>query len=49
MCWENSDGLNKAACFSCAMVSETSCEHGNTGLDRRALVDSIFGFFKELL
>ena len=49
MCWENSDGLNKAACFSCAMVSETSCEHGNTGLDRRALVDPQFGFFKELL
>lgn len=49
MCWENSDGLNKAACFSCAMVSETSCEHGNTGLDRRALVDPIFGFFKDLL
>lgn len=49
MCWENSDGLNKAACFSCAMVSETSCEHGNTGLDRRALVDPEFGFFKDLL
>lgn len=49
MCWENSDGLNKAACFSCAMVSETSCEHGNTGLDRRALVDPVFGFFKDLL
>lgn len=49
MCWENSDGLNKAACFSCAMVSETSCEHGNTGLDRRALVDPKFGFFKDLV
>ena len=49
MCWENSDGLNKAACFSCAMVSETSCEHGNTGLDRRALVDPEFGFFKDLV
>lgn len=49
MCWENSDGLNKAACFSCAMVSETSCEHGNMGLDRRALVDPIFGFFRDLL
>ena len=47
MCWENSDGLNKAACFSCAMVSETSCEHGNMGLDRRALVDPVFGFFKD--
>lgn len=49
LCWENSDGLNKAACFSCAMVSETSCEHGNTGLDRRALVDPKFGFFRDLL
>ena len=49
LCWENSDGLNKAACFSCAMVSETSCEQGNMGLDRRALVDPDFGFFKDLL
>lgn len=49
MCWENSDGLNKAACFSCAMVSETSCEHGNMGLDRRVLVDEVFGYFRDLL
>jgi hypothetical protein len=49
LCWENSDGLNKAACFSCAMVSETSCEQGNMGLDRRALVDPDFGFFKDVL
>jgi hypothetical protein len=49
LCWENSDGLNKAACFSCAMVSETSCEQQNLGLDRRALVDPVFGFFKELI
>lgn len=49
LCWENSDGLNKASCFSCAMVSETTCEHGNMGLDRRALVDPDFGYFKELL
>jgi hypothetical protein len=49
LCWENSDGLNKAACFSCAMVSETSCEHFNMGLDRRALVDPKFGFFNDLL
>ena len=49
LCWENSDGLNRAACFSCSMVSETSCEQGNMGLDRRALVDSEFGFFKDLL
>ena len=49
LCWENSDGLNKAACFSCTMVSETSCEQGNIGLDRRALVDPDFGFFKDLI
>ena len=49
LCWENSDGLNKAACFSCAMVSETSCEQGNMGLDRRALVDPEFGYFKEFV
>ena len=49
LCWENSDGLNKAACFSCAMVSETTCEQGNMGLDRRALVDPDFGFFKDLI
>ena len=49
MCWENEDGLNRAACFSCAMVSETSCERYNLGLDRRALVDPEFGFFRDLL
>ena len=48
ICWENIDQLNYAACFSCAMVSETSCEKRNVGLDRRILVDSDFGFFKEL-
>ena len=48
LCWENEDQLNLAACFSCCLVSETSCEKRNLGLDRRALVDSEFGFFKEL-
>lgn len=48
-CWENSDGLNKAACFLCAMISETLCEQGNLGLDRRALVDPEFGYFKDLI
>jgi hypothetical protein len=53
LCWE-SDGqglfdLNFAGCFSCALVSETSCEHRNLYLDRKILVDSEFGFFKELL
>lgn len=49
ICWENEDQLNHAACFSCAMVSETSCEERNQGLDRRTLVDEAFGFFKNLL
>ena len=49
ICWENEDQLNYAACFSCAMVSETSCEERNLALDRRVLVDDNFGFFKELV
>lgn len=48
LCWENEDQLNLAACFSCCLVSETSCEKRNLGLDRRALVDEDFGFFKDL-
>ncbi len=31
-------GLNAAACHSCAMLSETSCELGNRLLDRRLLI-----------
>ena len=49
LCWENRDGLNRAACFSCSMISETSCERRNLGLDRRALVDEKFGYFKDLI
>ena len=49
LCWENEDQLNLAACFSCCLVSETSCEKRNMGLDRRALIDSEFGFFKDLV
>lgn len=53
LCWE-SDGqgifdLNLSACFSCSLVSETACEEMNLGLDRRVLVDELFGFFKEIL
>lgn len=52
LCWE-SDGqgifdLNVAACFSCALVSETACEEMNLGLDRRILIDEQFGFFRDL-
>lgn len=53
LCWE-SDGqglfeLNFASCFSCSLVSETSCEHRNIYLDRRILVDEENGYFKEVL
>ena len=46
ICWENEDQLNYAACFSCAMVSETSCERRNVGLDRRILVDAILDILR---
>ena len=49
VCWEHDETLNYAACFSCCMISETSCEYRNVGLDRRALVDPEYGFFKDLL
>ena len=49
VCWEHDESLNYAACFSCCMISETSCEYRNMGLDRRALVDTEYGFFKSLL
>lgn len=53
LCWEmDSQGvqlLNKAACYSCSLVSETACEEQNLALDRRILVDESFGFFKDLL
>ena len=49
ICWEGDEKPNYAACFSCAMVSETSCEERNLGLDRRILVDGEFGYFKELI
>ncbi len=52
LCWE-SEGqgifdLNLSACFSCSLVAETACEEMNLGLDRRILVDEIFGYFKNV-
>jgi hypothetical protein len=32
-------GLNYAACYSCLLVSETSCEEFNSFLDRRILIE----------
>lgn len=49
ICWENHDQLNYAACFSCAMVSETSCEERNLELDRCILIDEEYGYFKDLI
>ncbi len=47
------EGLNLAACHSCALLPETSCERRNTLLDRAMLVglpnDREFGFFSPLL
>jgi hypothetical protein len=52
LCWESEgQGIfdaNLASCFSCSLVSETTCEEMNLGLDRRVLVDPKYGFFKEL-
>lgn len=35
------DKVNGAACYACQMISETSCEHRNTLLDRRLLLDNL--------
>ncbi|MDD4427757.1 MAG: DUF1998 domain-containing protein [Paludibacter sp.] len=37
--------LNLAACHSCTLLPETSCEHGNLFLDRKLVVDSLMGYF----
>ena len=34
---QGSDGLNLAACHSCGLLPETSCEFGNKLLDRKVL------------
>lgn len=47
------DSLNLAACHSCTLLPETSCESRNCFLDRGALIGSMdnrnIGFFSELL
>lgn len=39
-------GLNLAACYSCSLLPETSCEEFNSFLDRAILIDEEYGFFK---
>jgi hypothetical protein len=34
-------GAHGAACYSCLLASETSCEHRNLGLDRLLLLDNL--------
>jgi hypothetical protein len=38
-------GMNLAACYSCSLLPETSCEEFNSFLDRKMLIDNNFGFF----
>ena len=38
--------LNLAACHSCTLIPDTSCEMSNLFLDRRLLIDEKFGYFK---
>jgi len=38
-------GKNLAACYSCTLLPETSCEEYNSFLDRVLLIDKNFGFF----
>jgi hypothetical protein len=37
---KSAENLNGAACYSCLLISETSCEHRNLWLDRHLLIDA---------
>lgn len=47
------DALNLAACYACVLLPETSCEAGNTFLDRAVLLgtpqDPSIGFFSSVV
>lgn len=54
ICYNTDDGqgiggLNMAACYSCTLIPENACEEFNSFLDRSLLIDSKYGFFKDLL
>lgn len=40
------NALNGSACYNCSHIPETSCEHWNTYLDRKLLIDKEIGYFK---
>lgn len=49
ICYNTDDGqgiggLNMAACYSCTLVPENSCEEFNSFLDRAILIDKDYGF-----
>lgn len=52
ICYENEGQgvaqLNLAACHSCTLVPDTSCEMSNLFLDRRLVIDKEFGYFRTL-
>ncbi|MFW5983093.1 MAG: DrmB family protein [bacterium] len=39
--------LNLAACHACSITPETTCELSNLFLDRKLLINTSFGYFKE--
>lgn len=55
ICWDTPaqgqgvGGLNLAACASCVLVPETSCEDFNSFLDRYLVVDKEHGFFASVV
>ena len=42
-------GLNRAACHSCTLLSETSCIAHNAILDRMLLISEEYGFFRKVM
>ena len=40
--------LNLAACHSCTLIPEISCELSNLFLDRKMVIDENFGYFKSV-
>ena len=40
-------GLNLAACYSCSLLPETSCEEFNSYLDRALLIDKNYGLYND--
>ncbi len=51
ICYENEGQgvaqLNLAACHSCTLVPDTSCEMNNLFLDRQLVLDNDFGYYRE--